>query len=124
MEIFGCQLRETFSTSGSRSFDLIATGKNLGKGAIVGWIDVHYPCRGHVRLKVRASVPERVLSGPDALKALSRLALELVEADPKEQFEVYMFSASNCASMSSSGTGAIETSRLFTPPSGSANESK
>src|SRR5437764_125882 len=109
-EIFGCQLRETFSTNGSRSFDLVSIGNNLAKGAIVGWIDVHYPCCDHVRLRVRAAVPGRIVSGPETLDALARFAFELVEAEPKEQFEVRMFSASNCAAMSRD-SGAIETTR-------------
>ena len=47
--------RFAFRTESSASFDLIGRGQD-GE-LLIGWVDVHHPCDGFIRAKVRVIVP-------------------------------------------------------------------
>ena len=107
-------------TISSASYDVLSSGHNLGVGAKVGWIDVHHPCAQHIRLFVRAVLPERLLNP----EALGRIATELkshLEIPPDETMQFDACSPSNRISISQSvdrkgSPGRIETTRKFKLP--------
>jgi len=60
MKLFGIEAKQVFQTMGSVSFALQRAASQgipgLGTTAVLieeGWIDVHYPCDGHIKARIR-----------------------------------------------------------------------
>jgi hypothetical protein len=107
-------------TQASVSFEVISLSSSLGARAGVGWVDVHHPCIEHVRLFVRAVLPERLLN-PEAISQLVMEIKSKLEIPPDETFEVDACSAKSRMGVSHSvdrkgNPGRIETTRRFKSP--------
>ncbi|MDZ7615701.1 MAG: hypothetical protein U1E05_01780 [Patescibacteria group bacterium] len=109
---------QAFLTASSISF----AAPNVGRGAEVGWVDIHWPCEGDVGAIFRGSLPRKRLI-PGYLNALvGELSTRL--GIPKEvPKEVLFFKADHCITFRQSGllnddetTDRIETTRSFRLP--------
>jgi hypothetical protein len=47
----------SFKSPGSISFDLGTLSD--GMFSVIGWVDVHHPCEGHIKAKFRVLLPAR-----------------------------------------------------------------
>src|SRR5688572_25100506 len=61
--------RFSFRTASSLSFALERYSKSLCPTRQVGWIDLHYPCEGHIKLQIRISLPSEYHAG-EKLRAI------------------------------------------------------
>jgi len=88
-----------FKTPGSISFNLGTMGDTLypvdskpidvgpnGVFNICGWMDIHYPCSDHIRVRLRVKLPERYLDSDQQQKLIAQTfaALGLSSAETFE----------------------------------------
>ena len=108
----------TTRTESSACFEVINSGANLGKGASVGWVDVHYPCEAHIRLTIHAVLPERLIDQ----RCLHQIAAAIqsgLQIKPGETMTIRVCSPKSRLGVSQSidekgNPGMIQTTRRFT----------
>ena len=77
------QLTSSFYTESSIAFDVKSGGRR-------GWIDVHHPCSGDIKLQIRGALPEDWLESSKLNTVISALRREL-EIPEDERFEAIFF---------------------------------
>jgi hypothetical protein len=77
------QLTSSFCTDSSISFDVKSGGRR-------GWIDVHYPCQGHIKVQIRGALPEDWLESSKLNSVISAVRREL-DIPEDETFEAIFF---------------------------------
>jgi hypothetical protein len=107
-------------TTSSICFNVVSLSPNLGARNQIGCVDVHYPCAQHIRLFIRAVLPERLLNR-DALEQLGGKIKAALEIPPDETMEIDACSRKTQVGLSHSTDhmgrpGRIETTRRFKPP--------
>ena len=79
-----------FKSSGSVSFDLGTEGGGVFN--VVGWVDVHHPCEGHIKARFRVLLPARY----HALEQMPDFVQQMFSAlgiPPDETYEAEFVSA-------------------------------
>src|SRR4029079_11451438 len=78
-----------FKSSGSVSFDL---GTDCGVFKLVGWVDVHHPCEGHIKARFRVLLPARY-HGPEQMRDFVQQMFSALGIPADETYEVEFVSA-------------------------------
>ena len=112
----GIELAFSFHTETSISLSARSPGSQFAKG----WIDVHYPCSGHIKLQIRGALAEADLTGM-TIKLIVESLMAQLSVSKEETFNAVFFSASKQMQMSQSTdadgmTDRIDTTRSFTLP--------
>lgn len=107
------ELSCSFCTPTSASFAL-KTGNHRG------WIDVHFPCQGHIKLQIRGSLPEECLEFAKAKELIFALRRHL-KISETETFEAVFFKPTKVFQIEQPTdregmTDRILTTRKFSPP--------
>jgi len=80
-------LTYSFCTETSASFA-------VKMGGLHGWIDVHFPCQGHIKVHIRGALPAERLDAAKIQELISELRRHL-KIPPKETYEAYFFKPVN-----------------------------
>jgi len=75
-----------FKTDSSVSFTLERYSRSLLPTRMMGWIDLHHPCAGHIKLRVRIALPAEYHT-PEKLREIARAALDALGVPPDETWE-------------------------------------
>ncbi len=107
---------KTFETESSVSYDVSPIG-GKGLGSVTKWLEVHYPCSGHIKAQIRGTVSV----SPTEIKSFVDHILVEIGLPPGETFQLNLFDAENVMSMSQAQStqgesDRIETTRRFDPP--------
>ena len=110
--IIDTELSYAFSTQASVSF-------SVKIGGYRGWVDVHFPCDGHIKARVRGFLPDEYLESAKLRVFVSGLLKQLKIRE--ETYEATFFKATNVIEFGKSVnreavTDRIETERKFIPP--------
>ena len=86
-----------------------------------GWVDVHYPCRDHIKLRLKGALPEECLTAAK-IKELVTVIRDRLGIGKDETYSAAFFKASSQVGMTQSTdrsgmTDQIETTRSFITPS-------
>jgi hypothetical protein len=95
--------RFRFKSASSLSFDLGTLGDSLqlpdmdepwlvGPGrvfTVIGWLDVHHPCDGFHRLRLRAGLPDRYVSW-ESMRDMVTQVFAVLELPADESYEVHL----------------------------------
>ncbi|MDX2080389.1 MAG: hypothetical protein SFU53_06350 [Terrimicrobiaceae bacterium] len=116
VEIGGLRLAYAFHTETSLSLSVQSAASQLARG----WIDIHYPCAGHIKAQFRGALPEPHLN-PVTIREILDSLRPLVNIAPEDTFEATFFKASNQIQIAQSTgeqsmTDRIETARNFSLP--------
>src|SRR3989339_810027 len=76
----------SFRTATSISFSLSRRSKSLCPERQVGWIDVHFPCVGHIKTQVRVLIPEEYLE-PAKMATVIKSILAIAGIPEDETYE-------------------------------------
>src|SRR5271170_2198239 len=87
LSIMTVQVSCTFCTQTSASFSL-KSGKHLG------WIDVHFPCFNHVKVRIRGALPESYLE-PTKMRLFVSELLEKLHIEKDETYQATFFKATH-----------------------------
>src|SRR5262249_19543274 len=85
--------RFSFKTASSLSFSLERHSKSLLPVRQIGWIDLHHPCGGHIKLQIRIALPAEY-HDPMKLRAMVSAVLAAAEIPPDETYEARLFATS------------------------------
>lgn len=112
------ELSASFSFATETSISL--TIHDVKTLAFRGWIDVHYPCDGHIRLQLRISIAQVKIEPIFAKKVVEEVMSKLGLVD-SETCEAIFFKATDRLRLSRGTnqeglTDRIDTSRKFTLP--------
>ncbi|HMC28759.1 MAG TPA: hypothetical protein VKM56_13305 [Verrucomicrobiae bacterium] len=81
------EITSSFATETSVSF-------KVRIGGFLGWIDVHFPCGGHIKVQVRAALPMAWLE-PAKMRELIKAILEHLGISKNETCEAVFFHPQN-----------------------------
>ena len=84
--------RLSFRTESSLSFSLERHSKSLLPTRQIGWVDLHYPCDGHIKLQTRISLPSEYHT-PDNFRELVKRAISAAGIPPDATYEAVLFGA-------------------------------
>jgi hypothetical protein len=84
--------RFNFKSASSVSFSLERHSKSLLPTRQIGWIDVHYPCQGHIKLQIRISLPTEYHTA-EKLRMIVAAIVTATEVPVDEPYEVLLFAA-------------------------------
>ena len=120
-QILGYALLKEFETASSKSFWLISASNSLARGRTVGWIDVHYPCKGHIKVRIKAAMPRPMDNDLQAIEELVSAIFRMLEIEESETYEIDVFTVANEIGMSQrtdrgGQTDAIMTTRKYASP--------
>lgn len=106
------ELACTFCTRTSASF-------SLKLGGFRGWVDVHYPCQGHIKARIRGALPDTFLEAPKVQQFVAHL-LRHLRINEDETYEATFFKATKVVELGKSvnreGTkDRIDIERKFVP---------
>ncbi len=99
------ELHGSFVTRDSASFDLL-----IGSWR-AGWIDVHFPCQGHIKLRVRGALPADRLK-PEIINELVDRVRAGLSIPANEAYEALFFKPENSISVAQPINREGETDRL------------
>jgi len=110
----------TAKTPSSASYEVITSSRTLASGSSVGWVQVHHPCLGHIRLHIRGVLPERLLN-QDSIKGIVSAIQSNLQIPAEETMDVVMCSQKaqigiSQATDTTGKIGRIETTRKFEAP--------
>ena len=75
-----------FRSATSISFNLSRQSKSLCPARSLGWIDVHFPCEGHIKTQIRVLIPKEYHE-PNKLSAITRTILAIAEIPENETYD-------------------------------------
>jgi hypothetical protein len=109
------ELACAFCTQTSASFSI-----KVGKRS--GWVDVHFPCDGHIRVRIRGALPDEYLE-PSRIRTLVSALLDQLKIQRDETCEATFFKPTKIIEMGKSVnrdgmSDRIETGRKFIAPDG------
>jgi hypothetical protein len=84
--------RLSFKTASSLSFFLERQSKSLLPTRQIGWIDLHFPCDGHIKLQIRISLPSDYHSA-DTFRTIVSAAIAATGVPTNETYEAVLFGA-------------------------------
>ncbi|MEI8042029.1 MAG: hypothetical protein WCL11_11510 [Verrucomicrobiota bacterium] len=111
--VMSAELACAFCTQTSAGFSVKA-------GTFRGWVDVHFPCEGHIKVRIRGALPDDYLKGPAIKQFVSELLAQLkVKSD--DTYEATFFKPTKVVEMGKSVnreavTDRIEIARKHIPP--------
>jgi hypothetical protein len=87
-----------------------------------GWIDLHYPCEGHIKLQIRGSLAEDCLN-PLVIQTLLPMIIKETGIDPATTYSAIFFKSSKemhiTQAVDENGmTDRIQTTRKYHLPRG------
>ena len=82
--------RFSFKTESSISFSLERHSKGLLPTRQIGWIDLHYPCDGHIKVQVRISLPSEY-HADDKFRAIVTAIFAAVSVPVDETWDAVLF---------------------------------
>jgi hypothetical protein len=82
--------RFEFKTASSISFSLERYSKSLCPTRKIGWMDVHYPCQGHIKVQLRISLPNEYHT-PKKLGKIVADVLAATGIPADETYEAVLF---------------------------------
>jgi hypothetical protein len=111
--IMSAKLTCAFCTQTSASF-------SVKVGSLCGWVDVHFPCEGHIKVRIRGALPDDYLEA----SKLQQFVLDLLchlKIQKDETYEATFFKPTKVIEMGKSVnreglTDRIEIKRKFVPP--------
>jgi hypothetical protein len=111
--VMSAELTCVFCTQTSASFSVKA-------GNLRGWVDVHFPCEGHIKVRIRGALPDEYLEASRAQKFVSDLFCQL-KIQKDETYEATFFKPTKVIEMGQSVNregvmDQIEIERKFAPP--------
>jgi len=111
--VMGAELICAFCTQTSVSFC-------VKFGLQHGWIDVHFPCEGHIKVRIIAALPDDLLEASKIRELIPNL-LGRLKIQPDETYEATCFKPTRILEIGRAVnrkgmTDRIETSRKFSPP--------
>lgn len=96
-----------FKSSGSISFDLVTEDSR-----VIGWVDVHHPCVGHIKARFRVLLPARYHNSDQMLDFVQKLFMALgVPAD--ETYEAEFLNADHRTQIEQSTDRDGGTDRIY-----------
>lgn len=113
--------RFRFKSATSLSFDLGTLSDTLqlpgmdeplafpGIFTVVGWLDVHHPCDGYHRLRLRVGLPDRYVSW-ESMRDLVPQLLTVLGLPPDESYHVHLSGLTRATSMESPQSGFVSYS--------------
>jgi hypothetical protein len=96
----------SFHTQTSTSFD-VRSKKHFG------WVDVHFPCHGPVKVQIRGALPDECLE-TSWIRQLVPALFEYLKIPKEETFEATFFKPVNVVKIGQSTNQAGETDRINT----------
>jgi hypothetical protein len=111
--VMSAELNCAFCTQTSASFSVKVKGFS-------GWLDVHFPCEGHVKVRIRGALPEDYLEASKIQRFVADILGQL-RIQPDETYEATFFKPTKVIQMGKSVnregvTDRIEIQRKFVPP--------
>jgi hypothetical protein len=111
--VMGAELVCAYCTQTSASFRLKA-------GLRYGWIDVHFPCEGHIKARILAALPDEFLEVSKIREIVPEI-LNRLKIQPNETYEATFFKPTHVIELAQpvnreGVTDRIETERKFIPP--------
>ena len=111
--ILGAELACAFCTQTSVSF-------RVKFGLRHGWIDLHFPCQGHIKVRILAALPDELLETAKIRELVPELFRQL-KIQQDETYEATFFKPAKIVEFGKSVnregmTDRIETTRKFRPP--------
>ena len=115
-DILGYRFIKAFETGSSVSYNVTPI-ESKGLGSVTKWLEVHYPCAGHIKAQIRGTISVK----PTEIKSFVDCILVEIGLPPGETFQLTLFDAENVMSMSQAQStqgesDRIETTRRFDPP--------
>jgi hypothetical protein len=111
--VMSAELTGSFCTQTSAAFSVKA-------GSFRGWVDVHFPCEGHIKVRIRGALPDDYLKAPTIQQFVSELLAQLkIKSD--ETYEATFFKPTKVIEMGKSVnreamTDRIDIERKHIPP--------
>jgi hypothetical protein len=111
--VMSAELTCAFCTQTSASF-------SVKTGNFSGWVDVHFPCAGHVKARIRGALPDELLQASELRQFVADLFRQL-KIREDETFEATFFKPTKVVEMGRPAnregmTDRIEIERKFVPP--------
>jgi hypothetical protein len=111
--VMSAELTCAFCTQTSASF-------SVKMGSSCGWVDVHFPCEGHIKVRIRGALPDDYLDASGVQQFVSELLRQL-KIQKDETYEATFFKPTKVIEMGKSVnrdgmTDRIEIGRKFVPP--------
>lgn len=97
--VLGLTARTDFKTSSSISFMLGRWSSRRTGFTVVGWVDVHHPCEGHVKALIRVDIAKDHHEF-EQMKSLIAVVFENLGIPADETYECHFFESRD-------GTGII-----------------
>ena len=102
--IMTAELTCTFCTPASVSF-------SLKQGSSRGWVDVHYPCEGHIKAQIRGALPDGFLEGSKVRQFVTDL-LRHLRIKEDETYEATFFKPTRVVELGKSKNREVTTDRI------------
>jgi len=93
--------RFNFKTERSLSFSLERYSKSLLPTRQMGWIDLHFPCGGHIKLQIRVCLPDEYHTA-EKFQAIIAALIAATGVPADETYEALLFTATGQMSMAQS----------------------
>jgi hypothetical protein len=111
--VMAAELSCAFCTQTSASF-------SVKVGSLSGWVDVHFPCEGHIKVRIRGALPNDYLEASKLRQFVSDLLRQL-QIQKNETCEATFFKPTKIIEIGKSVNrqgmaDRIETERKFIPP--------
>src|SRR5262245_3970177 len=104
--------RLSFRTESSLAFLLERHSKRLLPTRQVGWIDLHYPSDGHIKLQIRISLPSEYYNA-EKFRMIVEAVITSTGVPADETYEALLFAASGAMQMLRSVNREGLTDRLY-----------
>jgi hypothetical protein len=85
--------RLEFSTPASKSFSLERQSGSLCPNRQLGWVEIHHPCDGHIKARIRASLPQEYHQ-PEKMKQIVEVLFVQAGIPADETYEAHFVSPS------------------------------
>ena len=82
--------------------------------AVIGWMDIHYPCEGFHRLRIRAGVPDQYMTWESA-RDMVKCVLAALKLPPDESYQVDLVGSSQWMSAVWPQTEFVSTTKWLPP---------
>lgn len=109
--------RLSFRTESSLSFSLERHSKSLLPTRQIGWVDLHYPCDGHIKLQLRISLPSEYHTA-DSFRAVVAAVIAAAGVPADETYDAVLFGAAGVMQMVQSVNREGVTDRVFAQQNG------
>ncbi len=103
----------SFKTPNSISFDIERYSSSLCPVRQLGWIDVHYPCAGHIKVQIRVCLPQEYHDESEKMRTIANAVLNNLALPEDETYELHAFVGSETKELAQPINREGFTDRLY-----------